>query len=65
MRSHLAVQHGRQRLHLVDRVEVLERSRREEERVSLLERHRTAELGLVVVVAQVRDLVEVAAQQSS
>jgi hypothetical protein len=40
--------------------QVPELPRREEEGVALLEGHRGAELGLVVVVAQVSDLVQVA-----
>ena len=48
------------RLQLVDQDQVPELPWREEEGVALLERHRGAELGLVVVVTEVSDLVEVA-----
>ena len=49
-------------LQLVDQDQVPELPGREEEGVTLLERHRRAEFGLVVVVAEVSDLVEVAAE---
>ena len=59
--SDVRVEDGGERLHLVHAHQILELPRREEESVSLLERHRGTELWLwvVLVVAQVGDLVEV------
>jgi hypothetical protein len=44
------VEDGREGLQLVDKDEVAEGARREEESVALFQRHRAAELGFVVVV---------------
>ena len=58
--SDVAAKDRGERLQLVDQDQVPELPGREEEGVALLERHRGAELGLVVVVTEVSDLVEVA-----
>lgn len=55
MRCH----NGRQGFQLVDQHEISELPRGEEERVSLFERHRRTEFGLVIVIAKVSDLVQV------
>ena len=62
--TNLAVQDGRQAFHLIDSIEILECTRREEECVAFLQRHGAAKLRLVVVVAQVSDLVEITAKQA-
>ena len=59
----MAAENGRERLELVNKNEILELSRSEEEGVALLERHRRAELRLIIVIAQVSDLVQVAAKR--
>ena len=48
-----------QALHLIHCVQVFQWPRCKEESVSLLERHGAAKFGLVIVVAEMRDLVEV------
>ena len=60
----LAAEDRRERLELVDQHQVAQRARREEERIALLQRHGRAELGLVVVVTQVGDLVQVAGRSA-
>ena len=51
---------GRQALHLINCIEIFKRARGKEESVSFLEGHGAAEFGLIIVVAQVSDLVQVA-----
>lgn len=58
--TNLAGHDGRQALLLVHQHEVLQGPRLEEEGVSLLQRHRGGELGFLVVVPKVGDLVKVA-----
>lgn len=57
----LAAHDGRQALQLVHQHQVLEGTGTEEECVALFQRDGAAEFGLVVVVTQVGDLVQVAA----
>lgn len=56
--SDVEVEDRRERVDLVGGREILEAARREVERVALLERNGARELGLVVGVAEMHDLVE-------
>ena len=58
--AHLTVHDGGEAVHLVHHHQVLQGAGREEKRISLLYGHGTAELWLIVIVAQVGDLVQVA-----
>lgn len=57
--SNVTSKNRRQRFQFVDENEISELSRREEEGVTLLQRHRRTELRFVIVVAQVSNLVQV------
>ena len=54
----LTVHDGRERVEFVDEDEILEWTRSEEESVAFLQRHGRRELRLVVVVAQMSDLIQ-------
>jgi hypothetical protein len=51
-------------MHFVDHHQILERTWCKEERVALLQRHGRTEFGLVVVVTEMSDLVQVAGKES-
>lgn len=64
MATHLTTQNRRQTVQLIHQHQVLEGPWLEEERISFLKGHGRRELGLLVVVAQVSYLVQVAETES-
>ena len=61
----LAVHDWRQAVHLVNHHKVLQHARSKEERVALLQRHRAAELRLIIIITQVCYLVQVTAHTNT
>lgn len=56
---HLTSHYGRETIHFVDQHQISQRSRGEEESVTFLQWHCRTKFGLVVVVSEVRYLIQI------